>query len=174
MTNTTMNVEWTITDLFAVLARRRAWIFSALILSCAIALLYAFTDTPRYRATAVIEMQKGSHGAFGLDNTTSDSQATTISDSFDDNLTLQTEIGILQSDAGPRRHPSRRPRSHPRLLRAPTQPFSLDAQPLLLAESARASNHPAGRCAQPPLRRPENLCETHKNRSRRRYPPHLR
>ncbi|MGC2620307.1 MAG: polysaccharide biosynthesis tyrosine autokinase, partial [Acidobacteriaceae bacterium] len=89
----------TLTDLFAVLSRRRAWIFSALALTCVIAILYGFSATPRYRATAVIEIQKGSRGAFGLDNTTSDAQATTISDSFDDNLTLQTEIGILQSDA---------------------------------------------------------------------------
>jgi succinoglycan biosynthesis transport protein ExoP len=92
-------VEWTIADLFAVLTRRRVWIFSALALCCTIAIAYGIIATPRYRATAVIEMQKGSRGAFGLDNTTSDAQATTTSDSFDDNLTLQTEIGILQSDA---------------------------------------------------------------------------
>jgi succinoglycan biosynthesis transport protein ExoP len=93
------SVEWTIADLLSVLARRRVWIFSALAICCAVALLYGICAAPHYRATAVIEMQKGSHGAFGLDSTTSDAQATSISDSFDDNLTLQTEIGILQSDA---------------------------------------------------------------------------
>lgn len=92
-------VEWTLVDLFALFHRRRAWIFAALALSTAAALLYWACATSRYRATAVIEMQKESQGAFGLDNTTSDRQATEISDSFDDNLTLQTEIGILQSDA---------------------------------------------------------------------------
>src|ERR1700735_1313413 len=91
--------EWTLVDLFSALARRRPWILSALALSLALALAYWALATPRYRATAVIEMQKESHGAFGLENTTSDRQSTAISDSFDDNLTLQTEIGILQSDA---------------------------------------------------------------------------
>ncbi len=55
--------------------------------------------TPRYRATAILEIQKESHGAFGLENTTTDRPTSAVSDSFDDNLTLQTEIGILQSDA---------------------------------------------------------------------------
>jgi succinoglycan biosynthesis transport protein ExoP len=92
-------VEWTLPDLIAVFARRRTWIFAALGIWCATALLYALCATPRYRATAVIEVQNQSRGAFGLENTTTDAQATAISDSFDENLTLQTEIGILQSDA---------------------------------------------------------------------------
>ncbi len=58
-----------------------------------------YAATPRYRATAVIEIHKDSHGAFGLDNTIADRPSTEVSDSFDDNLTLQTEVGILQSDA---------------------------------------------------------------------------
>lgn len=92
-------VEWTVIDLFRVLARRRAWIFAWLCVSCALALLFWITATPRYRATAVIEVQKQSRGAFGLDNATQDAEATAVSDSFDDNLTLQTKIGILKSDA---------------------------------------------------------------------------
>lgn len=92
-------VEWTVIDLFRVLARRRVWIFASLGVSCALALLFWIIATPRYRATAVIEVQKQSHGAFGLDNATQDAQTTAVSDSFDDNLTLQTEIGILKSDA---------------------------------------------------------------------------
>jgi succinoglycan biosynthesis transport protein ExoP len=92
-------VEWTLPDLFAVLARRRAWIFASLALFSGLAILDWLCATPRYRATAVIEVQKQSYGAFGLDNTTADSQASAVSDSFDDNLTLQTEIGILQSDS---------------------------------------------------------------------------
>jgi succinoglycan biosynthesis transport protein ExoP len=92
-------IEWTLVDLFAVFVRRRAWIISSLALCCAAALLYWLCATPRYRATAVIEIQKDSHGAFGLDNATADSPSTDVSDSFDDNLNLQTEVGILQSDA---------------------------------------------------------------------------
>ena len=91
--------EWTLLDLFAVFARRRAWIFSSLAICFGLALAWWLCTTPRYEAGAVIEIQKESHGAFGLENTTSDRQSTAISDSFDDNLTVQTQIGILESDA---------------------------------------------------------------------------
>jgi uncharacterized protein involved in exopolysaccharide biosynthesis len=92
-------VEWTLLDLCAVFLRRRAWFLGSLALCCGLALLYWIAATPRYRATAIIEINKDPHGAFGLDNTTADHPATDVSDSFDDNLTLQTEVGILQSDA---------------------------------------------------------------------------
>lgn len=92
-------VEWTLADLLRVLMRRRAWILCSLAFCCAAALLSWTLATPRYRATAIIEVQKQSHGAFGLDNATADAPTAAVSDSFDDNLTLQTEMGILQSDA---------------------------------------------------------------------------
>jgi polysaccharide biosynthesis transport protein len=92
-------VEWTLADLVAVLVRRRVWIVASVSTCCALALLYGACATRRYRATAIIEVQKQSHGGFGLDNTTADAQTPAPSDSFDDNLNLQTEIGILQSDA---------------------------------------------------------------------------
>ena len=92
-------VEWTLVDLFAVFMRRSAWILSSIFLCLTLALLYCACARPHFEAAAVLEMQKQSHGAFGLDNTTADQQSTAISDSFDDNLTLQTEVGILQSDA---------------------------------------------------------------------------
>lgn len=92
-------VEWTLADLLHVFVRRRAWILGSLALCSAAALLSWIAATPRYRATAIIEVQKQSRGAFGLDNATADTPTTALSDSFDDNLTLQTEIGILQSDA---------------------------------------------------------------------------
>lgn len=93
------SVEWTLADLIHVLLRRRAWILASLALCSAAALLSWIAATPLCRATAIIEVQKQSRGAFGLDNTTADTPTTALSDSFDDNLTLQTEIGILQSDA---------------------------------------------------------------------------
>lgn len=92
-------VEWTLADLLGVFARRRGWILSALAFWSALALLYWAGATPHYRATAEIEVQKESHGAFGLENATADQPTTVVSDSFDDNLTLQTETGILESDA---------------------------------------------------------------------------
>ncbi len=92
-------VEWTLADLFAVLSRRRIWIVAALALCCSAAALDWLCSTPRYRATAVIEVQKDSHGAFGLESTTDDKPSSTTTDSFDDALALQTEIGILESDA---------------------------------------------------------------------------
>lgn len=91
--------EWTLLDLGAVLARRRSWLFSALALCGGLAILYGLCATPRYRASADIEIQKEFHGAFGLQNTTSDKDSTEVSDSFDLNLTLQTESSILQSDS---------------------------------------------------------------------------
>ena len=91
-------VEWTVADLIGVLLRRRPWIIASLGLCSATALLCWILATPRYRATAIIEVQKQSRGAFGLDNSTADSPTAAVSDSFDDNLTLQTEIGILQSE----------------------------------------------------------------------------
>jgi uncharacterized protein involved in exopolysaccharide biosynthesis/Mrp family chromosome partitioning ATPase len=92
-------VEWTLIDLLSVFGRRRAWIFTSVALCSALATGYWACAIPHYRATAQIEIQKESRGAFGLENTITDRQSTAISDSFDDNLTLQTEIGILQSDA---------------------------------------------------------------------------
>ncbi|HEY6445620.1 MAG TPA: exopolysaccharide transport family protein [Acidobacteriaceae bacterium] len=92
-------VEWTLADLISVFARRRAWIFAPLAVSCSLALLFWACATPRYRATTVIDVEKQFRGAFGLDNTTADAQANPVSDSFDENLTLQTQIGILRSDA---------------------------------------------------------------------------
>jgi len=92
-------VEWTLLDLFTLCARRRASILSSIALCLSLALLYSACARPRYQAGAIIEVRKESSGAFGLDNATSDKPATTITDSFDDNLTLQTEIGVLQSDA---------------------------------------------------------------------------
>lgn len=92
-------VEWTLVDLFTVFARRRRWIFLSVAACLALALLYGVCSTRRYRATAEIEMQKQSHGAFGLESATSDKTASDVSDSLSDNLSLQTEIGILESDA---------------------------------------------------------------------------
>ncbi len=92
-------VEWTLVDLFTVFVRRRRldpglprpllWCRHSLLDMCHAAL-------PCHRRH---RNPKDSRGAFGLDNTTADRPSTEVSDSFDDNLTLQTEVGILQSDA---------------------------------------------------------------------------
>lgn len=99
LSNLDPSAEWTLADLLGVLARRRVWILSSLILCTFLALLYRNCATLRYRASAQIEVRKESRGAFGLDNATADRSVTAVSDSFDDNLTLQTETGILKSDA---------------------------------------------------------------------------
>lgn len=92
-------VEWTLADLIQVLLRRRAWILGAILLCCAAAILKWAMETPRYRATATIEVRTESRGGFGLDRATSDRKSSRVNDSFDENLDLQTEIGILRSDA---------------------------------------------------------------------------
>ncbi|MGA8531466.1 MAG: exopolysaccharide transport family protein [Acidobacteriaceae bacterium] len=91
--------EWTVIDLCSVFWRRRVWIAGSLAFFVGLAVMDWAVVTPRYRATAILEIQKESHGAFGLDNTTTDEATAEVSDSFDDNLTLQTEMAILQSDA---------------------------------------------------------------------------
>ncbi|HEX4310020.1 MAG TPA: exopolysaccharide transport family protein [Acidobacteriaceae bacterium] len=91
-------VEWTLLDLVGIFHRRRAWLLCSVAISCSLALVYWICARPHYQATAVLEIQKDSNGAFGLENTTTDRPSTTLTDSFDDNLTLQTEVGILQSD----------------------------------------------------------------------------
>jgi succinoglycan biosynthesis transport protein ExoP len=91
--------EWSFADLVAVLRRRQTWIFGSLSLCFLLACLDWCCTTPRYRATAEIEVRKDAQGAFGLENATADRPSSSISDSFDENLTLQTETGILESDA---------------------------------------------------------------------------
>jgi len=91
--------EWTLPDLFAVLARRRGLILWALAISCALAMVYGLCATRRYRAQAEIEVQKESQGGFGLENTTNDKESAAVTDTFDLNLTLQTEVSVLQSDS---------------------------------------------------------------------------
>lgn len=92
-------VEWTLADLFAVLMRRRAWMAGCVAAGVAAAVMYWAVSTPHYRATAVIEVQKESHGAFGLESTTADKPSAETADSLDNALALQTEIGILESDS---------------------------------------------------------------------------
>lgn len=92
-------VEWTLVDLASILIRRRVWILGSFAITGFLALVYVFASTPHFRATAVIEVQKQPRGAFGLDASTGQTAAPGPGDSFDDNLTFQTQIGILQSEA---------------------------------------------------------------------------
>lgn len=91
--------EWTLSDLLSALARRRGWIIVALALTCSLTLIYGLSATRRYRATAEIEVEKESHGSFGLEKTTDDTEAAEVTDTFDLNLTLQTEASVLLSDS---------------------------------------------------------------------------
>jgi uncharacterized protein involved in exopolysaccharide biosynthesis/Mrp family chromosome partitioning ATPase len=92
-------LEWSFGDLLAILRRRRDWVIASVAIFSLLAAIDWACATRRYRATAEIEVQKDSHGAFGLDTTTTDRPVAAVSDSFDDNLTLQTETSILESDA---------------------------------------------------------------------------
>ncbi|MGA8110862.1 MAG: polysaccharide biosynthesis tyrosine autokinase [Acidobacteriaceae bacterium] len=92
-------LEWSFGDLLGVLRRRRAWIVASLALCSLLAILDWTMAARHYRATAEIEVRKESRGAFGLDTTTADRPIAAVSDSFDDNLTLQTETSVLESDA---------------------------------------------------------------------------
>ncbi len=84
-----------------VIARRRfrllAW---PIVGMTGLALLGCLLATPRYRATAEIEVQKEQSNGFGLQSTvTGQAGAPASGDSLDYNMTLQTEAGILHSPA---------------------------------------------------------------------------
>ena len=156
----------------AIFTRRRAWILSSLAACFGLAILYWACATPHYRATAVIEIQKESHGAFGLETTTSDrpspapsaTPSTTTSPS-------RPKSAFFVRRAHPRGHPPHWPRDHARLLRASPRTHLPPPQALLLAQAARAALHSARRSPQSPLCRAQNFRPPPQDRARRGHPP---
>ncbi len=79
--------------------RKRLLVWPAVVL-LVLAAVSCLTSTPRYRATAEIQILKEDGGAFGLEsNVTGQAGAAPAGDSLDYNMTLQTEAGILRSPA---------------------------------------------------------------------------
>lgn len=90
----------TLATVFGVLRRRRALLFWALLAALVAAALSCLFATPRYRATAEVQVQKEDGGAFGLEsNVMGPGGAGGSADSLDYSLTLQTEAALLRSPA---------------------------------------------------------------------------
>ena len=93
----THNKELTIRDLLNIIQRRRHIVLATVISFAAIASIYCVVCVRRYEATGIVQMQKESADAMGLDSLMS-SAAGGAADSLDANIDLQTQANILQSD----------------------------------------------------------------------------
>jgi capsular exopolysaccharide synthesis family protein len=92
--------DWTIGTLITVFRRRRKLVLVLTGVMLALAGLYCCMATRRYMATGKIEVQKEDPGSFGLESSVMGRDESQVSsDSLDYNVTLQTEVEILQSDA---------------------------------------------------------------------------
>jgi succinoglycan biosynthesis transport protein ExoP len=89
--------ELTLRDLWTILERRRKLVLISVVSFVALASIYCVLCTRRYQATGVVQMQKESADAMGLDSLMS-SAAGGASDALDANIDLQTQANILQSD----------------------------------------------------------------------------
>ncbi len=89
--------EMTLSDVWAILARRRWMILSTMLTVIALAAAACLASTRMYKATAEIQVQKDSADALSLDSMLSTGSAG--ADSIETNITLQTEAQILQSES---------------------------------------------------------------------------
>jgi succinoglycan biosynthesis transport protein ExoP len=89
----------TLAALLAALRRRWRCILWPTLACVAAAGLTCVVATPRYRATAEIQIQKEDGGTFGLENTVTGAGVGGATDSLDYNMTLQTEASVLRSPA---------------------------------------------------------------------------
>ena len=87
--------ELTISGLLHILKRRRSFIVLTTLLCVCIAVLLCVFMTRRYEATGEIEVGKQSSDELGLDEMKGDGGA---SDALEENIALQTQANILQSD----------------------------------------------------------------------------
>ena len=87
----------TIRDLFDIFIRRRFVVLTTVAFFVAIAALICVVSTRRYLAKAEIQVQKEPSTALGL--TTADGSASPYSDALQDNIRINTQVGILQSDS---------------------------------------------------------------------------
>lgn len=90
--------ELTLATVLSALRRRRNLLLGLVLGCCCLAGLTALLATPKYRATAVVQVEKENGGSFGLEETLGGSRAAAISsDVLDYSLTLQTEAALLRS-----------------------------------------------------------------------------
>jgi capsular exopolysaccharide synthesis family protein len=88
--------ELTISGLLAIFKRRRSFIILTTLLCVAVAALLCIFMTRKYRATGEIMVAKQSSDDLGLDGMKGDGEG--LSDALEENIALQTQANILQSD----------------------------------------------------------------------------
>ncbi|HVW77088.1 MAG TPA: polysaccharide biosynthesis tyrosine autokinase [Alloacidobacterium sp.] len=91
--------EWTLAAFVSLLRRRRAAFLCVFAAFVAAATLYCIFATRRYQAVGQIQIQKDNNAAFGLETSVMGDAPDNTSDSLDYNLSLQTEVGILNSES---------------------------------------------------------------------------
>jgi capsular exopolysaccharide synthesis family protein len=89
--------ELTLRALVELLRRRRVVILMTLLMTTALAALYCSVCTRRYQSVGVLQIQKESSDAMGLESIMS--SASGASDGLDANINMQTQSNILQSDS---------------------------------------------------------------------------
>lgn len=90
--------DLTIADLWSLLVRRRTTIVIILLSFISAAAVICAFSTRRYEATAELQVEKESSSPLGLQGTGGE-DVSSYSDALQDNITLQTQAGILQSDS---------------------------------------------------------------------------
>jgi len=89
--------DLTIGAILAVFRQRRRIIVTTTVALFLLVALYCVTATPRYKSTAVIEVQRSSDDLLGLESLMA-AQPSEMGDALNASLDLQTEVEILQSD----------------------------------------------------------------------------
>ena len=82
-----------------LLSRRRKWIYGSVVLFTALAAAVCLIMTPRYKATATLELLKQEEGALaptGVGST--EGTGDQAEDALNFNLSLQTQVSVLESD----------------------------------------------------------------------------
>ncbi|MGC2403480.1 MAG: polysaccharide biosynthesis tyrosine autokinase [Acidobacteriaceae bacterium] len=92
-----MKDQLTLQSLWAILHRRRRVVYWSLAVWVILGALVCIIMTPRYRTIGVIEVAKQSSDGLGLQSMMPTTEAP--SDAIDTNITLQTQVNILQSDS---------------------------------------------------------------------------
>ena len=89
--------EWTLLDLLSILRRRRRFVAVCVGGMLALAAVFCWMATPRYKATGQVEVAKEAPGTLGLDPSMAGSDADAESSPLDASMTMQTDARLLQS-----------------------------------------------------------------------------
>jgi polysaccharide biosynthesis transport protein len=90
--------EWTVADVVDLLRKRSAWILGGCAACLALMTIYCLVATPRYESKGEIEVQKERAQPFGLESSVMGDAMGSSTDALDYNVTLETQVSILQSD----------------------------------------------------------------------------